>query len=61
MLKGFDIWLYLTYYLWIFPISLIVRLFRIDILEMNFSKKKDTYWVKCSVDSKSEKDTQIEI
>ena len=36
----------LVYFIILTPISLIVRLFGKDLLELSFSKEKETYWVK---------------
>lgn len=44
MIKMLDVWLFLVYYVWIVPVSLIIKCLGNDILDMNFQKKKDTYW-----------------
>ena len=36
----------LIYFVVLTPISLIVRIFGKDLLELNFLKKKETYWIK---------------
>ena len=36
----------LVYFIFLTPISLVVRLFGKDLLEIKFNKKIDTYWIK---------------
>ena len=36
----------LVYFIFLTPISLIVRIFGKDLLDIKFNKKSDTYWLK---------------
>jgi len=54
MTKWLDICLLLIYCVWIAPLSLISKFLGVDILDLKFSKKKDTYWINCVVESKQQ-------
>ena len=38
--------MFIIFFLILTPLSLIVRIFKRDLLNLNFSKKKNSYWVK---------------